>query len=110
METSHLKHKWGGRVTAIHSVGHTMDGDAAIWFYIGDIEWKDGGTSRASEIPPWALCFDQDNQEAHKEYGAASDKLNTYLKEKGRWHKIKFLKDGRAVSWTPKHKKGSVPL
>jgi hypothetical protein len=110
METKHLMNKHGARITAIHSVAHDTFRGVADWFYVGDLEWKDGGKSLASEIPPWAVCFDHDNQAAHAEYATISERMNEYLKTHGAWHDVKFMKDGRAVSWTPKQKKGNVPL
>ena len=103
MKTKHLLHKHGGRIIAIHSVGHSTHKKVAQWFYIGDVEWKDGGKSVGTEIPPWAVCFDHDIPEACAEYTTVVNKLNAYLVDNGEWHNIRYVGD-MAVSWTPKNK------
>ena len=109
MKTVHLQHKHGGRITAINAVGHSTYKRVAGWFYIGDVEWKDGGNSVGTEIPPWAVCFDHDIPEAHAEYATVAQKLNDYLGEQGKWHDTKFVND-MAVAWTPKAKEFRVSV
>lgn len=109
MNTVHLEHKYGGSITSIDAVGHATNDGVAYWFYRGNVEWKDGGKSVGTEIPPWAVCFDHDIPEAHAEYGTVSERLNGYLGEHGKWHDTKFKK-GYAVSWTPKKKEFSVAV
>lgn len=110
MKTVHLQHKHGGRITAIIAVAHSTHEKVADWFYRGDVEWRHGGKSVGTAIPPWAVCFDQANTAASEEYATISEALNTYLVEHGKWHDTKHMKDGRAVSWTPKKKAFAVSL
>lgn len=109
MEIKHLHHKHGGRITAIHSVGHSTYKGVAEWFYIGDVDWGDGKPSVGKPIMPWAVCHDMGDQEGSKEYGIVSDKLNEYLKKHGRWHDTKWVRD-LAVRWTPKKKEFALAL
>lgn len=104
MKTAHLQHKHGGRITAIHSVAHAVDRGVAYWFYKGDVEWNDGGKSVNLEIAPWALCYDQKNLSAEKEYATVADTMQKHLIENGEWHDQKRAKDGRVYSWSPKKK------
>lgn len=111
MQTKHLFHKHGGRITAIHQVGHEMDGQAGIWFYIGDITLDGGKELRDAQIPSWALCYDSDNQAAGMaEINAVAEQMDAYLSRNGKWHEPKRLRDGRHVHWTPKKKSGRAEI
>ena len=98
MEIKHLLHKHGGRITAINSISHSTDRSTAFWFYVGNVEWDDGGKSDSLEIAPWAVCYDHDNKEADAEYGKLSDMLMDYLRRKGAW---KERKKGSPSAWVP---------
>ena len=101
MQTKHLQHRQGGRITAIHAIGHAMDRGVASWFYLGDVEWSDGGRSAGLEIAPFCVCLDQSDPAAQAEYDAISTRLTDHLARAGVWHDMKRTKDGRGYSWTP---------
>ena len=118
MQVSHLRHRWGGRIASIESIEHrTIDG-VADWFYRGTIEWDDYGTgigkrrdSVATEIPPWAVCLDQDNPEARAEYDTFAEVLSGHLRKHGKWlAKGKQMKDGRIANWIPKKPQAVTPV
>lgn len=110
MQIKHLRHKHGGRITALHAVGHDTHKKVAEWFYEGDVEWDDGSKSYATQIPPWALCHGPSVDASLPELNEVSEALNRYLADHGEWHDTKFTRDGRAYSWTPKDKTGSTTL
>ncbi len=105
MQVHHLEHKHGGRIVKVDAVEHATDRGVAYWFYRGDVEWRDGGKSVGTEIPPWAICYDHSIPEAHAEYDTCSAALNGHLLEHGEWlERTKFTRDGRAVAWVAKSK------
>lgn len=109
MEIKHLKQKGGGRITAIHSVEHSTFEGVAEWYYIGDTDWGDGRPSINKPIMPWAVYFDHDLPEANTEYDKVSNALDAHLKQHGRWHDTKWVKE-MAVRWTPKKPKLATVL
>jgi hypothetical protein len=110
MQTKHMLHKNGGRIIAIHQVGHEVDAGVPWYFYIGDIEWNDGSKSCDKEIAPHQVCFDHDSEEAHAEYDKVAKALNDYLKQHGKWHDRKAARTGYTYSWSPFKKKLAVAL
>lgn len=113
MKLTHIGHKNGGDITEITHIGHSTYKGVATWFFVGDIEWAagvGGGKSVATEIPPWALCHDQDNKEAHEECSALLAALNAYLRSVGDWHDQKHKRNGRVYSWTPFEKEQREPI
>lgn len=110
MQTQKLQHKHGGRIVNISAVGHVLRNGVADWFYVGDVEWSDGGKSENTEIPPYAVCFDQNDKDAQEEHSKIYRKLCDYLGEYGEWHDPKHKKDGRVYHWSPKSKKTVTSL
>lgn len=101
MQTKHLEHKHGGRITEIHYVGHEVEKGVPWYFFIGDIEWPDGKKSCDMEIAPNLICFDHDIEAAHAECNVVMKKLNDYLLANGKWHDRKGARNGCTFSWTP---------
>lgn len=98
----HLKHKHGGTITAITHVGHQSDKNGSWWFFVGDVIWDDGsGTSVGTQIHPWSLYFDHDNDDARKEFDRFYGQLNTYLNTHGAW-------GGSVGNWVPYAKEGRM--
>jgi hypothetical protein len=83
---NNTSHKHGGKIVRITSIGHEaappkFGRSQDVWFFKGDVQWRDGGTSRDTEIPPWALCYDGDRSEVD----ALLADLNDYLLANGDW-------------------------
>lgn len=110
MQTKHLLDKSGAKVTAIHSAHHSTYKGVASWYFMGDLEFVQGEGLENREIAPYMLCADHDNPEAKAELERVLAVMNDHLLKHGEWHKTRFTKDGRAVSWTPKEKEGSTPI
>lgn len=110
MQTKHLSIKHGAKVTAIDAVAHSTYKGVASWYFIGDLEWPGDITTYRREIAPFVLCADHDNPEAKAELDKVLGAMSDHLLAHGEWHKMKFAKDGRAYSWTPKAKEGRTPL
>lgn len=113
MKMQYLLHKHGGRITAIHSIEHATYKGVASWFFRGDVEWvksKGGGKSEATEIPPYAVCYDESIPKSKAECNKVFDLLSEYLQTHGEWHDQKEMRDGRMVSWTPKQKEAALAL
>ena len=106
METKHLEHKAGGKITVIEYVAHETYKGVASWHFIGSVVWSDGKKSDDIQISPISLCFDQTKPEAKAECDAVLKALNDYILEAGEWHEPKHKRDGRVYSWTPREKNG----
>lgn len=109
MKTS-LIHRNGGTITALYSIGHATRDGVAEWFFVGDVTWQDGGTSKAIEISPICVCCDNAVAEQMKDYSFVNDRLSQYLGKYGKWHDMKEAKDGRCYSWTPHAKTDYIPI
>jgi len=110
MQTKYLSHKHGGKIVSVTAIAHETYRRVASWHYIGDVEWSDGSKSESTCIAPWAVCFDQKDDNAQREYGLLSEKLARYLETYGKWHDLKHTKDGRVYAWTPNDKQEIVSL
>jgi hypothetical protein len=109
MQTKHLRHKCGARITAVHSIMHATHEGVASWFFIGDLEF-DTGTLEYKDISPVQLCADHDNPDAKAELDKVLDAMNEHLLKHGRWlRKNKWVGD-RLVSWEPKRPTHSTPI
>lgn len=109
MQTKHLRHQCGGRITAIHYVEHELaKNGAAYWQFRGDIEWGDGKESENVAIGPNQLCADREDPESKRECDIALGQMSDYLNHNGKWHDLKWTKDGMGYSWTPKKPKGKA--
>lgn len=107
MQIEHLTHRHGGRIVAIHSIGHVTERGVAWWFFRGDVQWPDSDKLHYDlEISPSCVCCDNAVDRAMREYVMVQDALNHYLKISGRWHDQKSKGD-LVYSWTPKRKEGS---
>lgn len=109
MQTKHLRHRHGGRIVAIHSVGHVTERGVAWWFYRADVVFddaKDGKVHHDMELAPTVICYGDDEAGSRDEYITANDALSRYLATEGRWHDQK-TKGDLVYSWTPKKKEGS---
>lgn len=81
-------HRHGGRITRIERIGHTCDKSQDgrsrdYWYFIGDVDWRDGGHSTSIEIAPYSLCNDGENQ---TEVRALCTLLNDYLEAHGTYY------------------------
>jgi hypothetical protein len=112
MQTNHLWDKAGARITALHAVEHDTDNGIGIWYFVGDLEWSAGKTSGDREIPPHRICVSRDGSEdqGNQELSKALAVMNDHLLTHGKWHDMKFKRDGRGYSWTPKQKKARTPI
>lgn len=110
MKLHHLMHKHGGRITAIHSIGHSTDNGVAYWYFKGDVVWPKGKPSTSIEIAPWAICIDANHPGAKIEVDELMAKMNDYLAKQGKWHEAKHKNDGRIVHWTPKARQAVLAL
>lgn len=86
----HTFHKHGGRITKLERIAHecakpTGGHSRDIWFFVGSVEWRDGGKSEGLEIAPWAICHDPDDEEGRAEVDSVLEALNVYLLEHGEW-------------------------
>jgi hypothetical protein len=83
----HTLHKHRGRITRIDSIHHSVDPpengySRDTWFFLGDVEWSDGGKSELIQIHPSLLCYDKDHRE---EVFELSEMMAKYLAENGTW-------------------------
>jgi hypothetical protein len=98
-----LEHKNGGRITAVHAIGHETYKRVATWHYVCRVEWKDGTVSERLRVAPYAVCFDSDDTEAKAQFERINEQLHLYLTAEGEWlEKPKHMRDGRLVHWVPK--------
>ena len=109
MQTLHLQHKHGGRITKLTAIAHETYQRVASWHFVGDVDWSDGTKSRGLQICPSSLCYDSSNDAGRIEADPLFEKLRQYLNEHGTWHKAKSVGD-RLVHWTPKKPAASQPL
>jgi hypothetical protein len=87
-ELKHTMHKAGGRVERVTRIGHTVarprDGRSQdVWYFVGDVTWRDGSASKGTEIAPYALCADEGDREP--ELHGLFDLLTRYLLIHGSW-------------------------
>jgi hypothetical protein len=106
----HLQHKHGGRITRLEKIAHTLnqpkDGHSQdVWYFVGSVEWRDGGKSDSIEIAPWALCADHDNAEAKAEIDGVLEALNEYLHQHGEWRH-----GGKVQGWIAYRRNGERPV
>lgn len=92
MELRHTLHKNGGRITRVHRIGHhcvkPVDGRSQdVWFFVGDVDWNDGGKSRETEIPPYAVCYTDREPEGKAEIDDIMAFLSDYLLINGDWYR-----------------------
>lgn len=103
----HLQHKHGGRITRLEKIAHECyppeDGRSRdTWFFIGDVQWRDGGSSKGLEIAPWALCADMDNADAQAEINGVLAALSDYLRQHGKWSHDSKTRSGWYAHVRPK--------
>ena len=96
MKIQHLQHRHGGRITDLTEIGHVTQDRQAYWFFIGRVEWSDGGVSEHVEISPVCLCRDPDDTAANDELDAAMGALNDYLARNGKWDDMRWKPKARA--------------
>lgn len=88
MELRNTFHKSGGRITSVERIGHTCDRpengrSRDSWYFVGNVEWRDGTKSKGIEIPPYSVCY---HDEAGKpEIDDLMAFLNDYLLINGEW-------------------------
>lgn len=104
-----ILHRHGGKITRLTHVGHATDRGVGYWFFVGDIEWDDGGKSEAREIGPNLVCEDG-SKESHDRVVRLMAHLNDYLAAAGEWHEPKRKSGGRQASWTPRERAGRREL
>lgn len=97
-----ITHRHGGRITAVHAIGHETYKGVASWFFVADVAWDDGSRSEATEVSP--NCFGGDDAVPYLR------KLSDYLASHGEWHEPKHKRDGRTYSWTPHKNAGREEL
>lgn len=104
-EPARLKHRHGGDIVKVVAVGHETHGGVAEWYFIGEVQWSDGTTSKDTQIAPFCLGHDStpEGQALCNEMHGA---LAQYLGDVGEWHDQKRARDGRHYSWTPREKSG----
>jgi len=83
----HTLHAHGGRVVSIEKMSHSTDPpedgfSRDTWFFLGDVEWDDGGKSEELEMHPGVLCFDGEH---HEEVLELSEMISKYLVDHGTW-------------------------
>ena len=110
MQPQHLQHKNGGRVTAIHGVGHRTLERVPYWFYLCDVAWSDGTKSEGIEVMPDRLCANVVNPAAVAEINLVSDALMAHLRKHGRWLKKGRWIGDRLVHWISKEPALVVPI
>jgi hypothetical protein len=103
-----LQTKSGGTITSLKAIGHETYKGVADWFFVGDVEYKDGGSNKDLRIAPYSLCYESDDDKPAID--AAMARLNKYLQTEGEWHEPKHKRDGRVYSWTPRQPVGREPL
>lgn len=104
-----LQHRHGGTITAVHAIGHDTHKGVADWFFVGDVQWLDGSSSKRLRIAPFALGHNSTpagEAECNRLHGLLTD----YLRDVGTWHDAKRKRDGRVYSWTPKEPTGERGL
>lgn len=84
----HVNHKNGGKIVTITGIHHDTappkhGRSQDVWFFKGDIEWRDGTRSTGLEIPPYAVCYVGEENRAELDELLAD--LNTYLLDHGDW-------------------------
>ncbi len=100
MDSSTLKHRHGGNITAVHAIGHDTHKGVAEWFFVGDVTWADGTESKRTRISPICLGHN-DSAEGIARCNGLHAELSEYLLQRGTWHGLKHKRDGRCYSWTP---------
>lgn len=105
----HTTHKHGGVITRVDRIEHTtarpLDGRSRDnWFYIGAVEWSDGGKSDPIEIMPWHTCHDG-SMESRQEVLDLSEALADYLYENGKWCDRKSKHEGWYANERPAKKR-----
>jgi hypothetical protein len=98
-EPSGIHHKHGGRITRIERVGHecapAKEGRSQdIWFFVGDVEWSDGGKSNGLEIAPYHVCWVDEQPEGEQQIRDLMAALNEYLQAHGEWCDRKSKHEG----------------
>lgn len=102
MQTKHLLHKHGGRITAITGYGHRTIEKVPYWFFLCDVTWDDGTSRKEVEVLPDRICYGSDNPEGKAECDKAMGALSEHLRKHGRWlKKGKWIGD-RLVHWVAK--------
>jgi len=86
VELKNTMHNNGGQITSIASIAHEVNKPEHgrshdVWWFVGDVKWGDGTSSKNLEIAPWALCCDDDRAEVL----ALSELMSDYLHEHGEW-------------------------
>jgi len=90
IELRYTYHKYGGRIIRITRIGHTCDKpedgrSRDYWYFIGDVNWSDGTMSDNIEIPPYALCYE--DEQHRDEVLALSELMSDYLLKHGDWYR-----------------------
>lgn len=107
--TKHLMHRNGGRITEVSAIAHSTHKGVAYWFFIGNVDWRDGSKSIDAEISPSCLVRDEDDDIGRREVDDLLRQMNAYLATVGEWHDQK-IKKGLAYSWTPHKPSGRVDV
>lgn len=82
MKTEHLLHRHGGRIASIDAIEHVTVAGRANWYFLGTLEFDNGGHEHRAEISPRDMVAEtRDAAEFH----AALRLLNEYLEAHGRW-------------------------
>lgn len=83
-----LYHKHGGKITKIRGITHREDKpkdgrSRDYWFFVADVEWRDGGKSEKTEVAPYAVCCEEPS--SNDELKCVMKALNEYLLEHGEY-------------------------
>ena len=82
-----VSHRHGGTITQVDGIGHAVgtprDGRSTdTWFFVGNVQWDDGGTSTGTEIAPFLLTCGAAGKPA---VDALLEAMNAYLLANGTW-------------------------
>lgn len=87
-----LDHKFGGKIVEIHGIGHNeqrpKEGYSRdYWFFVADVEWRDGSKSEKTEVEPFKVCCDEPR--TNDELKTVMKAMDEYLAERGEWRDAK---------------------
>jgi hypothetical protein len=97
-----LDHRHGGKITEIHGISHREDRPKGgysrdYWFFVADVEWRDGSKSTRTEVEPIKVCCEDPGN--NDELKCAMRAMDEYLREHGEYH------DGRPHQGWYAHRK-----
>jgi len=81
MKTDHILYRHGGRIVSLDAIEHMAVRRQPRCYFVGTVEFDNGGHARQLEIEPSCLIVDGDRAEVD----AALRVLNEYLAVNGRW-------------------------